>query len=172
VRDALLIEALTAMRDASPLRPGLVYRMAPDFVLQHGTWCLPRPWYRKWGAGMPRCCFGNAIAFAVKHGWRYFEGYALPPREDRPILHAWNVDVSGGLIDATWRNRGRAYFGVEFAVGRADDATWNGNQCILDDRERGWPIFRQAWEGEPEGLEWEPSPALHLALELTGKATS
>jgi len=164
-----LRSVLEQLRNAIPTRPDLVYRMAPDFVLRHGAWYSPAPWRREWRQGLPKHCFGNALALAHVHGWRYVEGYALAPKLPLPILHAWNVTPAGEMADVTWRNIGLAYLGVEFSAGRADDATWNGDASVLDDFRRGWPIFRQVWTGEPPGLDWAPSEALRMLTEALGK---
>ena len=108
-----------------------------------------------------RLCFANAMAASFKHGWRYVEGVALsiyPPAV--PLHHAWNLDADGAVVDLTWRPLGRAYYGVEFNPGRADDATWNGDATILDDKHRGWPVLKEPWAGEDFVREWTMSDAL------------
>jgi hypothetical protein len=161
--EQLLHKALEALLAKQPQHTGLVYRMAPDFVLRHGVWFERIPWRKGWKQGAPLCCFGNAIAAGMLNGWRYIEGYALAPT-GKTILHAWNATEEGTLIDTTWCNTGLAYLGIEFSVGRADDATWNGDQCVLDDCKRGWPLFQQEWRGEPEGVAWQPSEAVRFML--------
>ena len=138
---------------------GCAYRGPADFVLRHGQQYVPTDTPEFIGA--PKKCFGNAIALAAIHGFRYVEGYAVDPgRAQAAIHHAWNVTAEGLVIDSTWANTGVVYLGVEFAVGRADDATWNGDATVLDDHNRGWPLLREPWEGEDDGREWEPSEAI------------
>ena len=147
--------------------PGLVYGSGYEFVLAHGTWFAFRPRPAKYEAGAPRSCFGNSIYACVRYpGLRYVEGFAAPAGFTAlPIHHAWNLDASGGLVDLTW-TEGLAYVGVEFSVERADDCTWNGDASILDDCNRGWPLFRQPWTGEKPILGYYPTEALKLARRL------
>jgi hypothetical protein len=62
-------------------------------------------------------CFQNAIMNASMSNLRYVEGVA----ESRnlagfPILHAWNLDEDGRVVDPTWDNEGTVYWGVEMSV--------------------------------------------------------
>ncbi len=156
-----LCALLTRLRDKAPPARGLIYCNAADFVLTHGVWFTPGPWRPEWERGAPRLCFGNSILWAAWHGWKYWEGFALHPAPlELAIHHAWNTLPDGTLLDSTWCNTGRAYVGVEFSLGRADTATWDGDANVLDDRHRGHPLFRQEWRGEDFSLAWPPSPAL------------
>lgn len=144
---------------------GLVYRGAADFVLQHGRWW--RPSHRPPGvtAGPLGKCYGNSITVAVLYGLRYVEGWCLPHEGALAVPHAWVADKTGRAIDVTWGpGLAAAYLGVEFSVERADDATWNGDACVLDDWHRKWPLFRERWtgEGDPDPA-WAPSPMLLAA---------
>lgn len=159
---------------------GLAYRGPADFLLQHGEWFEPRQLPAGYQPGKPRMCFGNAICTAALYDIDYVEGYALDPGALwLPIHHGWCADA-GGLVDPTWATGepilarqsrrptllrgvpGAAYLGVRFSLERADDCTWNGDQNVLNDFERGWPLLREPWTGEPEGLEWPPSDRLDL----------
>lgn len=152
-----LREALEKMRDLVKPEHGLVYRFGWDFVLQHGKWYEPCP-YPDIPSGLPKRCYATSILQAADRGWKYVEGYAFMPRDKGfswvPIHHAWNATLEG-LVDSTWDNGGDAYFGVEFDVERAQDATWEGDASVLDDFRRGWPLFKQRWEGEREWPESE-----------------
>lgn len=148
---------------------GCLYRGPADFVLRHGTPYEWRPLPENVRPGAPRACFGNAIALAHDAqvrgtGLHYVEGFALDPGRTRlPILHAWLVDDEGKVVDPTWwRYPTDAYLGVIFSTARADDATWNGDACVLDDWMRGWPLFRQPWTGENPHAEWPDSPRLEM----------
>lgn len=127
------------------------------FLLEHGRWYEPRPWSDEYREGAPRNCFANAMMFGDSEGLRYVEGVALSVI---PVHHGWNADADGNLIDSTWQNSGLAYFGVEFSVGRADDAIWNGDATVLDDWQRRHPLYRQPWPGEDYSLVWKPSKGL------------
>jgi hypothetical protein len=175
-----LTDVLTEIRDfrrtsstADLASKGFAYTSAEDFVLQHGEWFEPIPLPSEYEYGPPKSCFGTAIALSTMHGLTYVEGYGYYGGAGFPIPHAWNTDAEGRLIDATWgafetetpSNRvpmpDAAYLGIRFSVGRADDATWNGDGSVLDDWKRRWPIFKHRWEGEDFDREWpNPSPML------------
>lgn len=140
-----------------PLLPGLCYTGPEDFVLSHGVYYRPAP-FPDYKQGVPLQCFGNSIVMAATHGLAYVEGFAVAPSGE-VILHAWNADPLGHLVDVTWCNTGVAYLGVPFSVERADDATWNGDGCVLND-ERNYPIFQRPWEGEDFAREWPYSDRL------------
>src|SRR6266705_2022534 len=95
---AQLNKLLEKYRDVLPETPGLVYRYGPDFVLRHGKWFHPKPLPIGNPRGMPSVCFGNAILLSAIHGYKYVEGYALPPKFSFPVHHAWNELPSGDLI--------------------------------------------------------------------------
>jgi hypothetical protein len=141
---------------------GFAYEGPFDFALREGRWFTPKPLdpHGPYRPGAQRMCFGNAIVAAIIYGLPYVEGYAASiPNPMLPIHHAWNVDAEGNVVDTTWR-WGAAYLGVEFSVERADDATWNGDAAVLIDHDRGYPIFRESWQGEPDDLVWPPSERL------------
>jgi hypothetical protein len=163
-------------RQQGEVPEGWVYEGIEDFVLQHGVWYRPTGWPPRQGA--PKSCFGNAVMNAALYGVKYIEGMALPgmtfingvplpslsgPR--RPIHHAWNLDVDGQLCDNTWMNKGLAYIGVEFSVGRADNATWFDDASVLDNP-RSRKLYRQPWTGENYNLVWRKSKALRLLRNL------
>jgi hypothetical protein len=139
------------------------YHMAEDFLLQHGKWFEPRPLPKGTELGVPKNCFGNSILCAARDGLKYIEGYAVPFDVPLPILHGWNANERDELIDTTWGNCGHAYFGVEFSVERADDATWNGDACVLEDWKRDYPIFQKPWTGEDFTIKWPRSIRIELA---------
>jgi hypothetical protein len=152
--------ALAEMAEAYPLLPELVYSSPYDFVLQHGRDYKIVPWkWGKEGVGVQKQCFGNSIALAAKYDLKYVEGFTLAVTGEL-IMHAWNAFPNGEVMDSTWANTGLAYFGVEFSVERGDDATWNGDACVLNDDNRNYPIFHQKWEGEDYSIQWPPSDRL------------
>jgi hypothetical protein len=135
--------------------PEFVYRGPMDFVLRHGRSYVPQPLPKPYRVGAQKMCFGNAIIVAASYGLAYVEGYALAPTIRFPIHHAWNADADGNLVDTTWAGTGAAYLGVAFALGRADEATWDGDGTVLDDFKRRWPLLREPWTGEHEWPESE-----------------
>lgn len=158
-------KALRIQRDTFTGPPELVYRGIGDFLLQHGTW------YTR-VANIPRSqrtprgyCYGTAIACAAQYGEKYVEGVALGYDGSCLAMHAWNIhpEYPTVVVDRSWGDApGLIYCGVEFSVGRADDATWQGDSCVLNDFNRGYPLFRQPWAGEPGGLTWRESPVTAL----------
>lgn len=127
----------------------------PDFLLREGELFdvapCPSSLYMR-----PGFCYGNAIMVATMAGLPYVEGVACPGPDFPMVPHAWNLNEQGQVIDSTWalaETRGapvdrRAYLGVRFSVARADEATWEGDSCVLDDWKRRWPVLREPWPGE------------------------
>jgi hypothetical protein len=152
---------LLEIAETYPLLPGLCYTSAFDFVAQHGREYLPTPWKTQpYQRGVQKQCYGNAISLAGQNDLlRYVEGFALAPSGEL-IPHGWNATGGGVLIDSTWCNTGLVYYGVEFSVERADDATWNGDAHVLNDENRNYPIFQQRWQGEDYSRVWPHSDRL------------
>lgn len=134
---------------------GAAYHGVEDFLLQHGVWYRAEmiPDYQ----GAQKACFGNAMLIAMVRGYRYVEGYALAPKIPMPIHHAWNLDKQGRLYDSTWMNTALAYIGVEFSVGRADNAIWFDDATVLDNPRNRFKILREPWAGENYNLVWRKS---------------
>jgi hypothetical protein len=162
---------LEVFRDlaASHNPEGYEYRSQFDFVLRHGKFYEPRPLPPGMWKGPPKVCYGNAIILGAVAGLRYVEGFAIPNFKSEklgeiffPCEHAWNTNEAGELFDPTWNPPGRAYFGVEFSVERADDATWNGDASVLYDYRRRFPIFRTEWTGEDWLKKWPRSRRLEV----------
>lgn len=133
---------------------GYAYAGWPEFVQRHGEEfeCVPCPRHLYM---RPRYCYGNAIMLGVMAGLPYVEGMACPHPDMPAVPHAWNLDEQGRVVDSTWAlgedgapAEGRAYLGVRLSVRRADEATWEGDSCALDDWKRRWPILREPWQGE------------------------
>jgi hypothetical protein len=147
---------------------GYAYRNAYDFLLRHGTWYHPRRLPKPIPRGAPKRCFANGILASVRYGLRYVEGYALSAYRGQlipPVLHAWVIDARDQLYEVTWSTPGVAYLGVPFSTERADDATWRGDACVLDDYRRAYPILRQPWAGEPPVSFMTPTPMLALVAQ-------
>lgn len=140
---------------------GFEYRGPADFVLRHGRWWPVGPFRRDLPRGPERHCYGTSIGAVVLLGLRYVEGYAVhQAAPDDVIPHAWNADEDGRVVDLTWVPHGVAYLGVEFCIERADDASWYGDACVLDDFHRGWPLLRSRWSPR---LERDPDPAWRVS---------
>src|ERR1700731_952818 len=87
------------------------YRNVYDFVLREGRFfeARPRPDHitlRHIGE-----CFRNAFLTTMRTGLEYAEGCAVVGSKI-PVLHAWNVDAEGYVIDTTWEPVGSIYFGI------------------------------------------------------------
>ena len=164
---AELLANLETIRDCVPLPKGFHYRFMWDFVLRHGTWYEPRAYPPSLGQGAAKQCFGNSIMLSLVKGYRYVEGFALSPVPRHAGAPRLERGCFNALIDSTWCNRGIAYLGVEFAIERADAATWDGDASVLDDHRRGHPLFTQPWAGEDWSRKWPESE--RIALIRAGK---
>jgi len=119
------------------------YRNLYDFVLREGRFFEPHPrpdpiMLRHIGE-----CFRNAFLTMMKTGLHYVEGYAAVGSK-HPVLHAWNVDSDGSVIDSTWEPVGSAYFGIIFPLSIVRRA----KTSVLNDWESGWPVLRESWAGD------------------------
>jgi hypothetical protein len=120
------------------------YKGISDFLLREGQFFEPRPL----PAGMDyleiKHCIKNAFWTALQERFVYVEGYAISSVNDLPLLHAWNLDRKGFVLDTTWNPHGRVYFGVIFplAMIRRKRST---QYSVIDDWEHGYPILRKPW---------------------------
>jgi hypothetical protein len=76
----------------------------------------------------------------MRTGLQYAEGYAVTGSKN-PVLHAWNVDAEGSVIDSTWEPVGSIYFGIIFP----SSIVRRARTSVLDDWESGWPMLRESW---------------------------
>ncbi len=99
---------------------------------RYGRKFLPRPNRPHWLLlGPKRACFSNATPYAItRNDVFYAEGYAMEPEIPIPIQHAWLVDHSGAVIDATWDDtKEHVYFGIAFKQSFVSQVlTENGNE--------------------------------------------
>ncbi len=135
------------------------YVCTHDFIAQHGKAYTPQELPKKYMRGMPKGCFGNALALALAYPeLRYVEGYALLADGPQfPIHHGWAVDPDGLVIDNTWRTAGAAYRGVEFALERVFRDHHDRDSCVIDDWKNNWPLLQEQWQGE---VKWPANPML------------
>lgn len=142
----------------------------PDFLQREGEEfeCAPCPPNHYMQPGF---CYGNAIVVGAVIGLAYVEGMACPRHDMPAVPHAWNLNAEGRVIDSTWAlaedhdfpPEGRAYVGVRFSVARADEATWDGDACVLDDWKRRWPVLREPWQPEDSPGPLDELPARFAA---------
>jgi hypothetical protein len=153
--DAMLRLYLQTDADVDPLAPeerqkhGLTdrekIRRMREFVLREGTTfdipLFPADWeQRRRGE-----CFAQCLFMAADPNFVYVEGFAIPPNENVALHHAWCEHAVMGLLDCTWGNAGRAYFGVRFSPAYILKC-WEENPGILtwsllDNRRNGWGII-------------------------------
>jgi hypothetical protein len=134
-----LRSSVESLRNASgKLRKEYFYTGPPDFILREGQFFRPKPLPRKIRRQASGRCFHNALLTSISRGFPYVEGYALHSGKI-PVLHAWNLDNDGFVIDTTWRPIGRSYLGVVLPV--ADALKWEGT--LIDNWEYGWPLLRK-----------------------------
>lgn len=71
--------------------------------------------YAKQIDAKPKRCFDNSIQASLRFGFKYCEGYAIPPTVNIPIEHAWNETENGEIIDCTWVDScdSNLYFAIE-----------------------------------------------------------
>ena len=67
--------------------------------------------------GQPNLCYMNAYRLAIENGYIYCEGYAISENViGLPIEHAWCVTKDKEIVDNTWGDMGKAYFGIPFTM--------------------------------------------------------
>jgi hypothetical protein len=128
---------LEGARDfAGKLPPQYCYRNVYDFVLREGRFFEPQPRPDSITLRHIGECFRNAFLTMMRTGLQY----AVSGRKI-PVLHAWNVDAEGSVIDSTWEPVGSIYFGIIFPPSIVRRA----KTSVLDDFESGWPVLRESW---------------------------
>ncbi len=123
------------------------YQGISDFILREGQFFEPRlvpsrSEYLEIGH-----CYKNAFWTALQEGFVYVEGYAFLAFHDLPMLHAWNLDSDGLVVDRTWNPHGRVYFGVVFPLSVIPRKR-RTQYAVLDDWAHGYPILKKAWDRE------------------------
>jgi hypothetical protein len=146
------------------------YKGIPDFLLREGQFFEPRPL----PAGIEyleiKHCIKNAFWTALQERVVYVEGYAVSSSNDLPLLHAWNLDSEGFVVDRTWNPHGRVYFGVVFPIDIVPRK--RGTQyAVIDDWEHGYPILRKAWNSELERSGEPSKPTQSKADTSNGERT-
>jgi hypothetical protein len=132
---------LEGVRDfAGKLPTEYCYRNVCDFVLREGRFFEPQPRPDSITLRHIGECFRNAFLTMMRTGLAYAEGYAVIGSKI-PVLHAWNVDAEGSVIDSTWEPVGSIYFGIVFPPSIVERA----KTSVLDDFESGWPVLRESW---------------------------
>jgi len=118
-----------------------------DFVLREGRFFEPQPRPDSITLRHIGECFRNAFLTMMKTGLQYAEGYAVSGSKI-PVLHAWNVDAEGSVIDSTWEPVGLAYFGIILPRSTVERA----KTSVLDDFESGWPVLLSFRRNPPKSV--------------------
>jgi hypothetical protein len=119
------------------------YRCPRDFALREGQFFEPRQLPKEIDRGIPNECFRNAFLAALNRKLPYVEGYALDSSQSSlPILHAWNLDRDGCVVDTTWETVGSAYLGTIFPLPALCDTR---GRSTIDDWQNRWPLLREPW---------------------------
>lgn len=120
-----------------------------DFLLREGKFYPPTKLPSKYERGIPKSCFGNSVELGVhKHDLTYCEGLVWSVI---PIVHAWNLDKNGNVVDLTLseniEHHVRGYWGVEFSLPKLiqllEDRQTYGP--FIDDFKCGWPLYQTPW---------------------------
>lgn len=121
------------------------YCCLEEFVLAQGReWTYaPKPKSVPWGK--IKCCYENALKLVMdRPALIYCEGYAS---KIFPVLHAWCVDLSGTVIDNTWREDNQyppCYFGIAFKrsylMRSIEKNKYHG---LIDNWWGRWPLLRE-----------------------------
>lgn len=147
----VFMHATVAMMKSSNVSRQNGYVNFMDFVLQHGShFNLLNSRAEKHGP--MKECFSNSQALALFKGrgqYIYCEGYAISLI---PVLHAWVVRrEDGALIETTWPEVGREYFGIMFDEDYLTDRVLatESYHSLIDDWHNDWPLLSaepNAWK--------------------------
>jgi hypothetical protein len=138
------LEAQRALVREGIKAPSPLHYLGPaDFVLREGQFFSPLPLPRGMGYQAPSQCYLNSFITAMEESLRYVEGYALSASQDLPVLHAWNLDAEGLVLDRTWNPPGRVYIGVVFPIELIPRGRRGKLYAVIDDWEHGFPILRK-----------------------------
>jgi hypothetical protein len=123
------------------------YQGISDFILREGQFFESRPLPAGIDFWEINHCYKNAFWTALQESFSYVEGYAISSLFSLPMLHAWNLDPEGFVVDRTWNPHGRVYCGVVFPLSVIPRKR-RTQYAVLDDWAHGYPILRKAWDGE------------------------
>lgn len=143
-RDLLsYLEGVRDLRARHGKPPEFQYFGVEDYLLQHGSFFVPKPLPPTIRPMPLQQCFTNSLRVALRtKAYHYVEGYALGLI---PIHHAWLIDKDGNVADPTWASGnttlGTAYFGVEFDVSAVRLAHRVGCS-VLEDYRRDFPVLQ------------------------------
>jgi hypothetical protein len=119
-------------------RMGEAYACIEDFLAREGSFWTPQPLPERFPQMPPKYCYATSQHFASLFGLRYVEGIAAGII---PVMHAWCLDDSDRVVDATWEDTGVAYLGVVVP----EDRIPSKGASLLDDWQNHWPVLQQPW---------------------------
>lgn len=114
------------------------YYCCMDFVLKNGRgW---KPGKVCWANGGSACYVHAGKAAMRNPDYTYVEGYASMVI---PVAHAWLVDKDGLVIETTWSEMGKDYFGIPFRTGYIrQQIKKTGCYSMIDQWESDWETIR------------------------------
>jgi hypothetical protein len=98
-------------------------------------------------------CFWQSLRLSIDAELVFVEGFALSPKTNVALHHAWCADSDGRLVDFTWGNTGRAYFGIRFCSDyvwsrwKLLRSEWGTKPSLLDDAHNEWAIINRRIDG-------------------------
>lgn len=119
------------------------YVCMEHFVLVHGRFYRGVRLPKHYRSGPIKRCYDNSREGMNRYpNLEYVEGYVTSMI---PIMHAWNQDANGDVVELTLREaflpvKDRSYFGVLFD---ADYAAYT-HGSVIDDWEENWPLLHDA----------------------------
>lgn len=137
-----LANVSTSMKSRAAKRPWR-YQSVYEFVLKNGKPFLETD-NRPVATGIPKNCFGNACNLATLDKRLYYvEGYACA--FGLPVHHAWCVDRDMRIIEPTWPEYGKAYFGCIFPLDYVSKTILKTEtHGVIDKWELDWPLVTGA----------------------------
>jgi hypothetical protein len=145
---AHLERSLRTRFEANPCKPHCWYYYGSyDFVLREGRFFTPDARLEDTRGANSGHSFLNSLRNAAAKRLSYIEGYAVNESSLIPVLHAWNSDDDGFVVDATWHPPGIAYFGVliphalVFAARHQEGSVGS----LIDNWRQQWPLLRRPW---------------------------
>jgi hypothetical protein len=124
------------------------YLSMEDFVAQEGI-AFDHFSERQYKTGQVKQCFRNSrnLVARSRGRLRYVEGFALTERIPIPVMHAWAIDETDGVVDVTWSHPivggGCAYVGVVFTL---DQVYESSEGAVIDDWQRDWPLLAKPFQ--------------------------
>ncbi len=135
----------TALAAPDDWRERRAYLSPEHWVLAHGRPFKWRPLPRPWRRGTIRQCYANTLAAASgPKAITYVEGYCAAAA--LPVLHAWGLDKSGGVLELTLRPeftlQTPTYFGVPIRTDFVEEMhEKSGRYGVIDAWEIGYPLL-------------------------------